>query len=234
MTCARRAFLLAAASAALPALAEPRYGQVAPSADGIGKTYMGREIASLMGWQGAAWLERADRVKEEGADLLVRELRLERGMTVADVGAGTGYYARRIAAAVAPGLVYAVDIQPELLAMVTDLAKRDGLATIRTVQAREQATGLAASSVDLALLVDVYHELSHPYEVMQDLVRAVRPGGRIVLVEYRAEDAKVPIKALHKMSQAQVLREMAPHGLRHERTASGLPWQHLIVFRKPA
>ncbi len=227
-----RSLLLALPLAALPTLAQPRYRQVRPTPDGTGKVHMDREIAGVMGWQGAAWLERAERAKEEGADQLVRELRLAPGMAVADVGAGTGYYTRRIAAAVAPGPVYAVDIQPELLEMVRHLAQRDGLANIRPVQAAERATNLPAASVDLALLVDVYHELAYPYEVMQDIVRALRPGGRVVLVEYRGEDPQVPIKPLHKMSQAQVLREMAPHALAHERTAGTLPWQHLLVFRK--
>lgn len=233
MPTTRRSVLLAGAFVSLRAVAQSRYRTVTPSPDGIGKVYMDREIAGVMGWQGAAWLERAERAKEEGTAELIRELRLSAGMTVADVGTGTGYFARRMAAAVAPGTVYALDIQPELLAMVEHLARQDGLANIRTVRASERSTNLPPAGVDLALLVDVYHELAFPYEVMQDLARALRPGGRVVLVEYRAEDAQVPIKALHKMSQAQVLREMAPHGLVHERTAASLPWQHLMVFRKP-
>jgi len=233
MRCTRRSLLLAACAPLLPCAAQERYQRVRPSADGIGKVYMGREIASVMGWQGAAWLERAERAREEGADLLVRELQLAAGMDIADVGAGTGYYARRMAPLVAPGVVHAVDVQPEMLALLQEQARRAGLVNVRPVRATEQATGLAPASVDLALLVDVYHELAFPFEVMQDIVRALRPGGRVVLVEYRAEDPAVPIKPLHKMSQAQVLREMGPHGLVHERTAGSLPWQHLLVFRKP-
>ena len=211
------------------------YRRGPPSADGIGKVYMGREIAGVMGWQGAAWLEREEREREERTDLLLRELRLSPGMNVADVGAGTGYYARRIAPLVAPGgTVFAVDVQPEMIRMLQDLVAHAGLANIRPVLGTERDSKLAPSSVDLVLLVDTYHELEFPFEVMDSVVQALRPGGRVVLVEYRAEDAKVPIKSLHKMSEAQVRREMAPHALAYERTAHTLPWQHVIFFRKRA
>ncbi len=209
------------------------YESAPRTADGIGKRYMGREISGVMGWQGASWLERQEREREEGADLLVRELRLTPGMDVADVGAGTGFYTRRIAARVAPGgIVYAADVQPPMLRLLQQQASKAGLQNIRPVQSSERATGLAAQSVDLALLVDVYHELEFPFEVMQDVVRSLRKGGRVVLVEYRAEDSKVPIKPLHKMSQAQVKKEMEPHAVAHESTSDVLPWQHLMVFRK--
>ena len=209
------------------------YRGAPPSADGIGKTYMGREIAAVMGWQGAGWLEREEREREERTDLVLRELRLAPGMNVADVGAGTGYYARRIAPLVAPGgTVFAVDVQPEMVRMLEGLATQAGLANIRPVLGTERDCRLARASVDVVLLVDTYHELEFPFEVMDSVVQALRPGGRVVLVEYRAEDAKVPIKALHKMSEAQVRREMAPHALVYERTAHTLPWQHVIFFRK--
>ncbi len=209
------------------------YGETAPSVDGIGKTYQGREISAVMGWQGAAWLEREEREREERGSVLLRELALQPGMDVADVGAGTGYYSRRIAPLVGPeGQVYAVDVQPEMVAMLQETASRPGLDNIVPVQAGVDDPKLAPGSIDLALMVDVYHELEYPHEVLTRLVQALRPGGRLVLVEYRAEDDRVPIKPLHKMSEAQVRREASLHALEWERTADTLPWQHVVVFRK--
>jgi len=211
----------------------PPYERVARSADGIGKAFMGREIAGVMGVQGAGWLERDEREREERTDLLLRELALAPGMQVADVGAGTGYHARRMARLVAPGgSVHAVDVQPRMLQQLQERARREGLDNIQPVLGAAADTRLASSSIDLALLVDVYHELEYPVEAMASVVRALRPGGRVVLVEYRAEDPKVPIKSLHRMSEAQVLREMAVHPLAHERTSNVLPWQHILVFRR--
>ena len=211
----------------------PIYSTVRRSADGIGKTYQGREISAVMGWQGAAWLEREEREREERGSVLLQELALQPGMAVADIGAGTGYYARRMAPQVAPdGVVYAVDVQPQMVAMLTRLAAQPGLDNLEPVQASASDPGLAPESVDLALMVDVYHELEYPHEVLGALVRALRPGGRLVFVEYRAEDDDVPIKPLHKMSEAQIRREAALHPLVWERTADSLPWQHVVVFRK--
>ena len=227
--------LLLAASAALaqPAAVAERYSLFPASADGIGKRYMGREISAVMGWQGAAWLERAEREREERTDLLLPMLEIKSGMAVADVGAGSGYFARRIAARVGPGgAVYAVDVQPEMVRMLEALARQPGLGQIKPVQGSATAVKLAAASIDLALMVDVYHELEFPYEVLASIVQALKPGGRVVFVEYRAEDASVPIKPLHKMSEAQVKTEAARHPLTWERTLGGLPWQHVVVFRK--
>jgi SAM-dependent methyltransferase len=215
------------------ALAADRYTRAPASADGIGKRYMGREIAGVMGWQGAAWLEREEREKEERGDLLMRELALRPGMVVADVGAGTGYYARRMSPLVgASGTVFAVDVQPEMIAMLTDLAKKAGLTNIKPILGAVDTVKLADVSIDLAIMVDVYHELEFPYEVMESIVRALKPGGRVAYVEYRAEDANVPIKPVHKMTEAQVRKEAAQHALIYERTASALPWQHVVIFRK--
>lgn len=209
------------------------YAQVAASPDGIGKTYMGREIAQVMGWQGSGWLERAEREQEERTDLLLPELGLKPGMVVADIGAGTGYVSRRMAALVgAQGTVYAVDVQPEMVQMLQALARRPGLGNIRPVQGTAADVTLPANALDLAIMVDVYHELAFPYEVLASVVRALKPGGRVVFVEYRAEDPDVPIKALHKMSEAQVRREAAVQALVWERTAGNLPWQHVVIFRK--
>ena len=210
-----------------------RYTTAPASADGIGTRYMGREIAGVMGWQGAAWLEREEREREERTDLLMSALALAPGMVVADIGAGTGYLSRRMATAVAPlGKVLAVDVQPEMVAMLKDLARRTQQANIEPLLGTETDVRLPAATVDLAIMVDVYHGLSRPYEVLASVVRALKPGGRVVFVEYRAEDPSVPIKALHKMSEAQVKREAAVHPLVWERTVTTLPWQHMVVFRK--
>ena len=221
-------------SAAQVTPANPAYEQNAPSPDGIGKRYMGREIAHVMGWQGAAWLEREEREREERTDLLLHELALAPGMVVADIGAGTGYITRRMAVQVGPsGVVYAVDVQPEMIRMLRAMASKSGLAQIRPLLSAVDDVRLPAASVDLAIMVDVYHELEFPRELLASLVRALKPGGRVVFVEYRAEDPRVPIKPLHKMSEAQVRREAGVSGLVWERTAGGLPWQHVVVFRKP-
>ena len=233
--------LLASACLFASAAAEARdevavYTTVRRSADGIGKTYLGREIAGVMGWQGAAWLERSERQQEERGDLLLRELGLKPGMAVADIGAGTGYYARRMAPLVGSGgsggVVYATDVQPEMMTMLEDGAKKAGLTNIKPVLGGLQNVNLAAESIDLAIMVDVYHELEYPFEVVESLVRALKPGGRIAYVEYRLEDPRVPIKALHKMSEVQVRKEAAAHALVWERTANTLPWQHVVIFRK--
>ena len=220
---------LHAAEATQPAA----YSSVPAGADGIGKRYMGRDIAAVMGWQGAAWLEREERQREERTDLLMKALALKPGMVVADIGAGTGYLSRRMARAVAPGgKVLAVDVQPEMVAMLRRLARDGGFDNIEPVLGAEADVPLAPDSVDLAIMVDVYHELAFPREVLAAVVRALRPGGRVVFIEYRAEDPRVPIKALHKMSEAQVRREAEIHPLVWETTVGSLPWQHMVVFRK--
>ena len=226
--------VLAAAPARAEApLAESRYTRVAAGADGIGKRYMGRDIAAVMGWQGAAWLEREEREREERTDLLLTALQLTPGMVVADIGAGTGYLSRRMAPAVMPdGQVLAVDVQPEMVSLLQAMVRQTGLAQIKPLLGAESDVKLPSASVDLAIMVDVYHELAFPFEVMSSIVRALKPGGQIVFVEYRAEDAKVPIKALHKMSEAQIKREAAVHALVWERTVATLPWQHCVVFKK--
>ena len=221
------------ASATCAQMAVPAYQSRAATADGIGKIYMGREIARVMGWQGASWLERGEREREERTDLLVPALELKPGMQVADVGAGTGYFTWRMARAVAPGgRVYATDVQPEMISLLKRSMAERGVDNVLPVAATARDAGLAPASLDLALLVDVYHELEYPFEVIAGLVRALKPGGRLVLVEYRAEDPQVPIREVHKMSVAQVRREMLPHALQWEKAIDLLPWQHVLVFRK--
>ncbi|MEO6080593.1 MAG: class I SAM-dependent methyltransferase [Steroidobacteraceae bacterium] len=210
-----------------------RYVQGIASADGIGKRYQGREIAHVMGWQAASWLEREEREKEERTSVLIRELALKAGMVVADVGAGSGYLSRHMAPLVAPGgRVLAVDIQPEMLALLAKSAADPRYANIEPLLGTVDNTRLPAGSVDLAIMVDVYHELEYPYEVLESIVQALKPGGRVAFVEYRGEDDSVPIKALHKMTERQVRLEAGKHALIWERTSKRLPWQHLVVFRK--
>jgi precorrin-6B methylase 2 len=201
--------------------------------DGIGKFYLGREIAYVMGHQAAGWLERPEREKEERSSLLLKALALKPGQIVADVGAGSGYFTFPLAQRVGPaGKVYAVDIQPEMLALIRQRMRARKVTNVVPVKGTETDPKLPDSAIDLILLVDVYHEFSHPYEMTEAMVRALRPGGRLVFVEYRLEDDQVPIKLVHKMSQKQVVREMEPHPLRHVRTLNVLPWQHIIVFEK--
>ncbi|HYM48023.1 MAG TPA: methyltransferase domain-containing protein [Burkholderiaceae bacterium] len=194
---------------------------------------MGRQIAHVMGWQGAAWLEREEREREERSDLLLPMLALKPGTVVADIGAGTGYYSRRIADRVGPsGKVYAVDVQPEMVKMLQSVSQQRRYGNIAPVLGGVDDVKLPAASVDLAIMVDVYHELEFPYEVLASIARAVKPGGRVVFVEYRAEDPRVPIKPLHKMTDAQIRREAELHPLVWERTANDLPWQHVVIFKR--
>jgi len=211
----------------------PGYVAIPVSADGIGKSYMGREISGVMGWQGAAWLERDKRELEERTDLLLNALALQPGMVVADVGAGTGYLSRRMAPLVMPGgKIIALDLQPEMVSLLQSGVKRSGLAQIEVKQSSVDDIKLPKNSVDMAIMVDVYHELAFPYEVMISIMQTLKPGGRIVFVEYKAEDARVPIKPTHKMSEAQIKREAGVFALEWERTVSTLPWQHVVIFRK--
>ena len=212
------------------------YQKTRPSADGIGKTYMGREIAGVMGWQAAAWLERPERTREERPDLLLAELKLKPGMVVADIGAGSGYHTRRMAEVVGKtGTVYAVDVQPQMVQLISAFAREERFSNVKPILSTVDDVKLPLASVDLAIMVDVYHELEFPFEVMRTIIRSLKPGGRVAFVEYRAEDANVPIKALHKMSEAQIRREAAAHALHElewERTSNVLPWQHIVFFKK--
>jgi predicted methyltransferase len=230
-------FLLVLAFALSAPAAEPvpgRYAAVSASPDGIGKIYAGREIARVMSFHGAEWLERPERAEEERPELLLSVLELKPGMKVADVGAGTGYYSWRMAQRVgAGGTVYAVDIQPEMIKLLEGQMSRRGAANVKAVLGTSTDPGLPPAGIDLALMVDVYHELEYPYEMLAAIVRALKPGGRLVFVEFRAGDATVPIKPLHTMSEAQVRKEAAVHALEWVKTARDLPWQNAVVFRKP-
>jgi ubiquinone/menaquinone biosynthesis C-methylase UbiE len=203
------------------------------SRDGIGKFYLGREIAHVMGHQAADWLERPERDKEEHTEQLVEQLNVRPGDVIADIGAGTGYFTRRLAKKTGPkGEVLAVDIQPEMLALLTNQMAAAGLKNVRPVLGTVTDPKLPAAGVDLALMVDVYHEFDFPWEMMQAITRALKPGGRVVFVEFRGEDPGVPIKPLHKMTEAQVKKEMSVLPLEWVETIGVLPRQHIIIFRK--
>ncbi len=198
--------------------------------NGIGKFYMGREIAHVMGSPAIPWLERPEREKEEQPKLLLEALALKPGMIVADVGAGSGYYAFRMAPLVAR--VLAVDIQQEMLDALKARAEKLKVTNVEPVLGTIEDPKLPVGTVDLALLVDVYHEFSFPWEMMMAIKRSLKPGGRVVLVEFRAEDPRVPIKEVHKMSEAQAKKEMELAGFKWEKTVGTLPWQHILFFTR--
>jgi protein-L-isoaspartate O-methyltransferase len=201
--------------------------------EGLGKFYAGREIAQVMGHEGADWLERPGRQAQERPDLLLEALGLKPGQSVADIGAGSGYYTRRLAKMVGErGVVYAVDIQPEMIALLASNLAAANIHNVKTVLGTLTDPKLPRAAVDLILLVDVYHEMDHPYEMAQAMCAALKPGGRMVFVEFRAEDPQVPIKRLHKMTESQVRKEMKCQPLDWVKTNEKLPWQHIIVFKK--
>jgi ubiquinone/menaquinone biosynthesis C-methylase UbiE len=201
-----------------------------PSFDGTGKVYMGREIAQVMGYQGSEWLERKDRAQEEEPQKLIEALALKPTDVVADIGAGTGYISLKIASKVPQGQVLAVDVQPEMIKMLGDRISQSHTSNVKPILSTEQDPNLTPNSIDLAIFVDVYHELAYPREVMTAVAKALKPNGRIALVEYRGEDPKVFIKPHHKMTQAQARKEMASMGLTWQETKSILPQQHLMLF----
>jgi ubiquinone/menaquinone biosynthesis C-methylase UbiE len=200
------------------------------SYDGTGKYYMGREISQVMGHLGAGWLERSEREAEEKGSLLLEAMALKPDEVVADIGAGSGYFTFRMAPLVPKGKVLAVDIQEEMLAIMRDKKQRLGQENVELVKGGIQNPNLPQGAVDCVLMVDVYHEFSHPREMMQSIVASLKPDGRVVLVEYREEDPTVPIKPRHKMSEKQAVKEMAAVGLTLRENKTMLPRQHLMVF----
>ncbi|MDB6040530.1 MAG: Methyltransferase type 11 [Verrucomicrobiales bacterium] len=201
--------------------------------NGIGKFYMGREIAQVMGHQGADWLERPERQVEEKPDELIKALAFKAGESVADVGAGSGYLSAPIARLVGTnGIVFAVEIQQEMLDLLIPKMSSQGITNITPVLGTISDTKLPKGAVDTVLMVDVYHEFSHPYEMMRSICSSLKKNGRVVFVEYRAEDPEVPIKAVHKMSVTQVRKEAENMPLKWEKTIENLPRQHIIIFRK--
>ncbi len=201
-----------------------------PDPDGIGKVYMQREIAQVMGHQGADWLERSTRMLAEQPQKAIDLLDLKPTDTIADIGAGTGYFTFRMAQQVAK--VYAVDVQPEMLKLIAKRQADNGIDNVESILGEPQDPHLPEGTIDLVLMVDAYHEFDFPREMMQGIVRGLKPGGRVALVEYKAENPLVMIKPLHKMTQGQVRRELASVGLEFVENRRGLPQQHLLIFRK--
>jgi ubiquinone/menaquinone biosynthesis C-methylase UbiE len=197
-------------------------------------TYMGRPIAQVMSFQGADWLFRDSREAEEQPEKMLDSLKIKEGETVADIGAGAGYTSLRLSRRVGPtGTVLATDVQTQMLAMLTDNARAAGVTNIKAIRSTQADTKLPEGKVDLALMVDVYHEASDPEALLQGLMKALKPGGRLVFVEFRGEDPEVPIKPEHKMTLDQVKKEVEPQGFRFKENHEFLPWQHIIIFEKP-
>lgn len=232
--------ILAAVTNALPAEEAPKppgaiyetHGEHDKS--GIGKFFMGREIAQVMGHQGADWLERPEREAEEKTDLLIDVLKFREGEVVADIGCGSGYISRKIAGKIGKtGIVYGVEIQQEMLDLLMKNMKRFEITTVKPMLGAIDDPKLPAASCDTMIMVDVYHEFDFPYEMINKMIDGLKVGGRIVFVEYRKEDPKVPIKEVHKMSEAQVKKEMTTHPqLEFSETITTLPRQHVIIFKK--
>jgi tRNA A58 N-methylase Trm61 len=202
---------------------------------GINKFFMGRQIARVMGHQAADWLERPEREAEEKTETMVEALKLREGEIVADIGVGSGFIARKIAKQIGEkGVVYGVDIQPEMLEVLKKRMAMFRITNVRPVLGEEKDPKLPPESVDTMIMVDVYHEFEYPHEMIAAMIKALKPGGRIVFVEFRGEDPSVPIKAVHKMTEQQIKKEMSAHPLEHVETIGVLPWQHIVIFRKTA
>lgn len=211
----------------------PVYSEGPRTRDGIGKYYMGREIAQVMGHLGISWLERENREEEEAPSKAIALIDLKPKAVIADIGAGSGYYSFRLAKRFPDSKVIAVDIQQEMLDFIEKKSADESIENVSPHLGTIESIQLPPESIDAALFVDAYHEFSHPYEMMQSIFLALRPGGIVYLLEYREEDPKVPIKPLHKMSQAQAKREMEFVGYEWVETKNELPWQHFFVFKKP-
>ena len=200
--------------------------------NGIGKWYMGREIAYVMGYQGIGWLERSEREKEENVSKLIKNMRIKSNDVIADIGAGSGYHAFRMASLAPNGLVYAVDIQTEMLMAIENKKIFSEISNVETILGTVKSVQLPKNSVDKILMVDVYHEFSFPLEMIFSMKNALKSNGELFLIEYRAEDPLVPIKRIHKMSQKQAVKEMEAAGFKLRKNIENLPWQHCMVFVK--
>ena len=214
------------------AVAQDRYTVKPGDPNGIRKWYMGRQIAHVMSHYGIDWLERQEREMEENTSQLLKNLAVKPGMVIADIGAGSGYHSTLLSKLVGNGKVYAVDVEPEMIAYLNDRIKLEETKNILPVLSTEQKVSLTANSIDMMLLVDVYHEFSFPYEMALSMLEALKPGGKLVLVEFRAEDPAVPIKTIHKMSEQQAVKEFKAAGFSFEKNIGNLPWQHCLIFRK--
>ena len=206
------------------------YTYKSPSRDGIGKIYQGREISKVMGHLGASWLERSSRANEESPNLAVDLLDLKKDMIIADFGAGTGYFTSKLARKCS--IVYAVDIQQEMLDLNAKQMRNKNINNVKFILGFTDRTGLPKNSLDLVILVDVYHELENPLEIMNDIKSSLNQTGKVALIEYRKEAPTVPIKPLHKMSVEQVVKEMRQVNLKLHSNIQELPRQHMLIFSK--
>ena len=213
-------------------VSKEKYTYKKGDSNGIGKWYMGREIAHVMGFQGMRWLERAEREKEENTSRLLQNIDIQPSDTIADIGAGSGYHVFKMAKIASEGHIYAVDIQDEMLEAIQRKKESLGNRNIATVKGGEQSANLPQNSVDKVLMVDVYHEFNFPVEMLASIHKAMRKNGKLYLIEYRGEDDSVPIKKLHKMTEKQAVKEMKAVGLKLEQNIANLPWQHCMVFIK--
>jgi len=211
---------------------EGRYEFKKGAYDGIGKWYMQREISHVMGYQGMSWLERDEREKEENTSTLLKNMKISDTDDIADIGAGSGYHVFKLADMATAGTIYAVDIQDEMLAAMRSKKLEGKIENVALVKGNEKSVNLKPNSVDKVLIVDVYHEMNFPYEMMASIKKAMRADARLYLIEYRGEDPNVPIKKLHKMTEAQAVKEMKVIGLELEENIVNLPWQHCMVFVK--
>lgn len=200
--------------------------------NGIGKWYMDREIAYVMGYEGIGWLERSEREKEENVSKLIQNMGIKPNDTITDIGAGSGYHVFRMAPIAKKGMVYAVDIQPEMLMAIENSKETSKIKNIETILSSEKSVYLSKNSVDKILMVDVYHEFSFPIEMITSIKSALKPKGELFLIEYRAEDPNVPIKKIHKMSEKQAVKEMNAAGFKLKKNINNLPWQHCMIFVK--
>ena len=216
----------------LSTIGQDRYKIRSGDPNGINKWYMGRQIAHVMSHYGIDWLEREEREMEENTSLLLKNLAVKPGMVVADIGAGSGYHSALLSKMVGTGKVFAVDVEPEMFAYLNARIKQEKLSRIVPVLSTEQKVSLSENTIDMMLLVDVYHEFSFPYEMALSMRAALKPGGKLVLVEFRAEDPTVPIKNIHKMSEAQAIKEFKAAGFAFDKNIDNLPWQHCMVFTK--
>ena len=200
--------------------------------NGIGKWYMGREIAHVMGHRGINWLERDEREQEEQTALLISNLQIKDNDVIADIGAGSGYHVFKMAPLAKTGTIYAVDIQEEMLEAIKNKKERSGRKNIEVIKGSEKSVNLPKSRVNKVLMVDVYHEFNYPKEMLLSIHKALTKEGEIFLIEYRKEDAKVPIKLVHKMTEQQAVKEFEANGFKLKENIDSLPWQHCMIFIK--
>lgn len=211
---------------------EPGYAYAKGSADGTGKYYMGREIAPVMGAGGIEWLERPQRQTEENSRLVIEKMNLSPNAVVADIGAGSGYYSFRIAALVPKGKVYAVDVQDEMIRVLKQKKTEKNASNVEVVKGDSMNVKLPPHSIDLAIMVDVYHELSWPREILQSITTSLKPSGKILLIEYRGEDPSIPIRELHKTTVKQLTAEFRTNGFTLDYDGEFLPIQHFLIFKR--